>query len=138
LAQDKICRDKLGIGSLLRFHPPTDVPEVVLNEADALILPSLWEGMPNAVCEALAVGCPVLMSDVSDARFLVEDGVRGYLFDPREPASIAAAIQKFISLPIDKRAAMSVDARLFAERSFNPEIYVSAYETLLWGGQGMI
>jgi len=131
LYRDKTCCDKIGISSVVRFHPPTQAPEVVLNQADALILPSLWEGLPNAVCEALSVGCPVLMSDVADARFLVQEGVTGYLFDPRSPKEIAEAVKKFLLLSGEAQQEMRVEARKFAERAFDPERYVSEYEMLL-------
>jgi len=53
-------------------------------EHDAFVHPSFYEGMPNVVCEALAAGLPVLVSDVCDHPLLVEKGVQGFLFSLRK------------------------------------------------------
>lgn len=131
LVRDQVCNEKLGVDSVIRFNPPSKTPEVILNGADALILPSLWEGLPNAVCESLSVGCPVLMSDVSDAQYLVQEGATGFLFDPCSPDAMANAIRSFLLLSCEQRQAMRIKARSFAEKTFDPERYVLAYETLL-------
>ena len=62
----------------------TNVPEL-LPQYDALIHPSFYEGLPNAVCEALACGIPALVSDVGDHGKLVSAGKTGFLFDPHDP-----------------------------------------------------
>ena len=67
----------------------SDIPGL-LREHHALIHPSLYEGLPNVVCEALAAGMPVLVSNVCDHPLLVADGERGFLFDPADPGSIRA------------------------------------------------
>jgi glycosyltransferase involved in cell wall biosynthesis len=68
---------------------------------DALIHPSLYEGLPNAVCEALAAGLPVLISNVCDHPLLVVEGERGFLFDPSDPLSIAMSIERAAALDAD-------------------------------------
>jgi len=105
----------------------------ILNEHDALIHPSHYEGLPNAVCEALASGMPVLVSDVCDHSLLVEDGKRGFLFNPESPESIAAALQKLADLRAGEWAAFSVDARTFAVNHLGLGQMVRAYETLFFG-----
>ena len=107
-----------------------DVPGV-LRRHHALIHPSLYEGLPNAVCEALATGVPVLASDVCDHPLLVADGERGFLFDPESEHSIAAAIAKFAALREDERRILSLNARAYAVANLSVEKMVSAYEQLL-------
>jgi glycosyltransferase involved in cell wall biosynthesis len=97
---------------------------------DALVHPSRYEGLPNAVCEALASGMPVLVSDVCDHSLLVADGKRGFLFDAESPASIAAALQKLTNLSQAEWTAFSRNARTFAEGHLNLERMVQAYESL--------
>jgi glycosyltransferase involved in cell wall biosynthesis len=106
-----------------------DVPGL-LRHHHALIHPSLYEGLPNVVCEALATGVPVLASDVCDHSLLVADGERGFLFDPRSPQSIAAAITKFRTLSVDDRCRFSRNAREYAEENLGVEKMISAYEFL--------
>jgi glycosyltransferase involved in cell wall biosynthesis len=60
--------------------------------ADAFVLPSLDEGMPNVVLEAQASGLPIIGTDVAGTRDLVEHGRNGFLVPPAEPAALAAAI----------------------------------------------
>jgi glycosyltransferase involved in cell wall biosynthesis len=107
-----------------------DVPGL-LRRHHALIHPSLYEGLPNAVCEALATGVPVLASDVCDHPLLVADGERGFLFDPESTHGIAAAIAKFSALTDDERRVFSLNARAYAVANLSVEKMVSAYEHLL-------
>lgn len=107
----------------------TDIPGV-LREHHALVHPSLYEGLPNVVCEALAAGMPVLVSNVCDHARLVADGQRGFLFDPSDPGSIAAAIRALVQLPRADWLKFSCNARRYAEENLHVERMISAYESL--------
>jgi glycosyltransferase involved in cell wall biosynthesis len=107
----------------------SDIPDL-LRKHDALIHPSFYEGLPNVVCEALASGLPVLASDVCDHPFLVEEGVRGFLFNPHSPDSIAEAINKLYLASHEKRCQMSADARAFAEAKLASALFTDNYEKL--------
>lgn len=102
----------------------------IYREHHALVHPSRYEGLPNAVCEALASGMPVLASDVCDHSQLVPDGKRGFLFDPESPEDIAAALQKLVDLSPRDWAEFSADARKFAVDHLGLDLMVRAYETL--------
>jgi glycosyltransferase involved in cell wall biosynthesis len=106
-----------------------DVPDLLARH-DAFIHPSLFEGLPNAVCEALAAGRPVLASNVCDHPWLVADGQRGFLFDPLDPKGIAHAIRRFVLLTSDQRREMGKRARSFAEQALAVEVFVDNYEQL--------
>lgn len=101
-----------------------------LRRHHALIHPSLYEGLPNAVCEALAAGLPVLISNVCDHPLLVVEGERGFLFDPTDPRSIAMCIEKVTELDADSWLALSRNARKYAEEHLGVEKMVEAYENL--------
>jgi glycosyltransferase involved in cell wall biosynthesis len=107
-----------------------DIP-ALLNQYDALILPSLWEGLPNCLCEALAAGLPVLASDVSDNARLVQGGVTGFVFDPKRPSAIARAITQFAFLDQSTRRSFRLAARSFAEKELSLAACVANYERLL-------
>lgn len=102
----------------------------VLRGYDALIHPSLYEGLPNAVCEALAAGMPVLASNVCDHPRLVADGSRGYLFDPQDPASIAAAIDKLARLDAGEWRNFGRNAREYASANLSVDRMVDRYAAL--------
>jgi glycosyltransferase involved in cell wall biosynthesis len=111
------------------LEPRHDIPRL-MNSYDALIHPSYLEGLPNAVCEALASGLPVLVSNSLDHPRLVQDGISGYLFDPFAPESIAQAILRFSKLDDAARQKMSESARSFAENELALDRFIDEYEQL--------
>jgi colanic acid/amylovoran biosynthesis glycosyltransferase len=93
-----------------------------LSEADAFVMPSvvasngMMEGIPVALMEAMAVGLPVIASEISGIPELVEDNKSGMLVAQRDPDSIATAVGLLIEKP-DLRASLGVGARnIIAER----------------------
>jgi GalNAc-alpha-(1->4)-GalNAc-alpha-(1->3)-diNAcBac-PP-undecaprenol alpha-1,4-N-acetyl-D-galactosaminyltransferase len=122
--------DELGLRGRWRWlGEQADVPSL-LEQHDALIHPSIREGLPNALCEALAAGRPVLAGMIADHSRLVEDGVSGYLFAPREPASIAAAIARFAGLAPADRATMGERARDVALQRLTMDRCAREYEAV--------
>ena len=80
----------------------TDIADL-LAASDAFVLPSRWEGSPNAVIEALAAGRPVAATDVGGVRELVQDGVSGYLVPPGDAGALAAAMERLMALRPEQR-----------------------------------
>lgn len=64
------------------------------------VLASLFEGMPNVVMEAMAVGTPAVATDVNGARELMEDGKTGFIVPPRDPQALAYAIGRLLDDPV--------------------------------------
>ncbi len=85
---------------LLGTKKPEDVP-LWLGAADILILPSIAEGMPNIVLEAMASAVPVVATRISGTPELLKDGFNGYLIDPKNSAQIAEKINKILARPQD-------------------------------------
>lgn len=108
-------------------------PEVerFIKEADAVIHPSFFEGLPNVVCEALACGKIVLASDVGDHAELLGDGKRGFCFVPEDPASIASTIERLSRLSIDERRSLETASREYAVTRLSVNRYICEYESLL-------
>lgn len=120
------------------FHEPTRDLVQHLQRADALILPSFFEGLPNVVCEAMACGKPILMSDVCDSGNLVIEGENGFLFNPWDHRDICRALLSFVALPAEEMARLGRNSRLRAEVLFDPKKfvanYVRAFEAVLTNG----
>lgn len=129
-------RDRLSASPALaaRVHPlgpRGDVP-ALLNAADLLVLPSLWEGMPNAVLEAMAARLAVVATAVEGAEDLVVPGLTGWLVPPADPASLAHALLDAASDPARLRL-FGASARARAEAEFSPPRVIRSYERL-WAG----
>jgi glycosyltransferase involved in cell wall biosynthesis len=86
--------------------------------------------LPNVVCEALAAGRPVLVSNTLDHPRLVQDGRSGYLFDWRQPETLAEAIAKLSRLDTHELEAMGQAARTFAAANLSLVGFTDAYEGL--------
>jgi glycosyltransferase involved in cell wall biosynthesis len=72
---------------------PEDVRDA-LRGADVLLHPSLSEGMPTVMLEAMACALPVVVTDVGGVREAVTDGVEGIVVPPRDPQALAAALER--------------------------------------------
>jgi glycosyltransferase involved in cell wall biosynthesis len=89
-----------------------DVPEL-LAASDSFVLPSLWEGLPVALVEAMASRMPVIASAVSGTSQVMVAGVTGWVVPPGDPDALARAMVELVSDP--SRAATMADAA--ADRS---------------------
>jgi len=67
----------------------------LLAAADAAVLSSAWENFPHALVEALAVGTPVIATEVGGVTEIVEDGVNGLLVPPNDVAAFEAALRRY-------------------------------------------
>jgi glycosyltransferase involved in cell wall biosynthesis len=72
-----------------------DVPEL-LDEVTVSVLPSLSEGLSNAVLESMAAGVPVVATRVGGMAEAIEDGVTGLLVPPRDSRALAHAIARIL------------------------------------------
>ncbi len=102
----------------------------LLRNHDLLIHPAFHEGLPNAICEAIASGLPVLASNVCDHPVLVVNGKNGLLFDPNSPVDIADKIELICNISVDKYNSMSVFSRKNASVLLSPSKYISRYESV--------
>lgn len=123
--------DELGLTGVVSLNDQVEHIEEIYQDADALCLPSFSEATPNAVCEAMASGLPILASKVGDIPDIVIDGENGFLFDPNEPESIALALRRFYELPSFERAAMGDRNRVRAEHLFGRDVFIRAWLDVL-------
>ncbi len=93
--------EEKGVGDRVEFPGfATDMPER-LEKASMFVLSSDFEGMPNALMEAMASGLPSVSTDCGGggARFLIEDGVNGLLVPQKDEEKMAEAMRKILSDP---------------------------------------
>jgi len=124
---------RLGVADRVAFVGYRDDAVRWIKGADLLVLPSLWEGMPNVVLEAMALGTPVVATRVEGTREILSDGETGILVEPRDPRTLATAMTRVLS---DQHlAARLVSAAREAVRQYGCSTmaarYVRLYETIL-------
>ena len=87
-------------------------------ESHVAVLPSYREGLPKALVEAMAIGRPVVTTDVPGCRTVVKDGITGYKVEVRNAEELREAMDKLIT---DKslRIKMGKAGRQFAEEEFS-------------------
>jgi glycosyltransferase involved in cell wall biosynthesis len=88
----------LGLGPQVRFLgsvPPEQVAGLYHN-AHLFIIPSLSEGRPNVLLEAMAAGLPILAADIAGIVELISDGISGHLFKPNDTSRLAQLIDTLI------------------------------------------
>jgi glycosyltransferase involved in cell wall biosynthesis len=108
----------------------SDVPDL-LAAADAFVLSSHHEGMPNVVMEALAAGVPTVATKVGAVEDLVEDGRSGFLTPPHDPVRLAETMSRLMGTPAPGRARMGAAGRAHIARSFSVEASVDEWADLL-------
>ncbi|WP_438317024.1 glycosyltransferase [Candidatus Caldatribacterium sp. SIUC1] len=106
-----------------------DIPQL-MNAADAYVMSSSWEGMPNVLLEASATGLPIVATDVGGNREIVLEGETGFLVPPRNPEALAVAMARLMDLPEGKRLEMGRKAREHVTEHFSLEKVVDLWEAL--------
>jgi len=87
--------------------------------ADVFVLTSLWEGLPNALLEALACGLPAVVTAVGGLPSVIQDDLNGYVLTERDPDQLAELIERAIR----HRDRLSEGARAIAQQ-FSIEAHV--------------
>lgn len=101
------------------------------HESDFFCLPSLYEGTPNALTEALSCGIPSICSDVSDNSRYVIDFYNGFLFNPESPGAIASAVIRCLKMSPDTYSNFSQRSREIAEKLLNINMFTDSYIKLI-------
>lgn len=107
-----------------------DVPSL-LAAADAAVLSSVHEGMPNVLMEALAAGRPAVATDVGGVREVMIDGMSGYVVPPRRPEALAEAMARLMAQPAEVRSAMGAAGRSHVASHFSVTAMAERWRALL-------
>mgnify|MGYP001607633897 CR=1 FL=1 len=108
---------ELAVERACRFVGVREDIADILAAADLFVLPSLSEGFPFVLLEALAMGCPVVASRVNGVPELIEDHKTGLLVPPRDPQALAAAIREVLSDPA-AASKMGAEGRAVVQERF--------------------
>lgn len=136
IAGKKLCREKLvdlsielGISDKVKFLGfIKDIPKL-LSVIDIFVLPSLWEGMPNVVLEAMAAEKPVIATDTGGSKDIIDNNINGVLVEPKNSEALAEAILKLLKNP-DERERLGKAAEQRVKEKFPIDRMVSKTEQI--------
>jgi sugar transferase (PEP-CTERM/EpsH1 system associated) len=121
--------DDLQLSNRIIFTGVREDISSILATLNLFVLPSLSEGMPNVILEAMATGLPVVATSVGGVPELVVNGVTGILTPPNNPTALAEAILELLHAP-EKAAAMGRAGRQRIKTHFTIDRMVEQYESL--------
>jgi len=101
----------------------------LLELADVFVMPSLWEGLPLAVLEAMVARKPIIASRIAGIPEAVVHDTEGVLVPPGEVGPLVTSLRSLLTDP-DRRATLGAAARARAERDFTIEVMTDRYEAL--------
>lgn len=110
----------------VRYHGEQKDVRPFLEAASCFVLPSYYgEGTPKSGLEALATGRPLIVADAVGCREVVNDGINGFLVEPRSSEALSVAMVKMVKYPdiIDR---MAVESRQLAETVYDVRIVNAA------------
>lgn len=111
-----------------------DVPHI-LKSIDVFVLPTLQEALGTSFLEAMAMGKPVIGSEVDGVGEVIKDGVNGYLVEPNNPVALADAIIEIFK-DREKAKAMGIKGEKIVKLTYTVERMCenmnALYASLLW------
>lgn len=118
-----------GVESSVIFTGHRDDTLDLMSALEAVVLPSLWEGLPYVLLEAMALGKPVVASDVGGCGEVVADGETGLLVPANDPRALASAISDLLRHR-ERAADMGTAARPRASSRFGVEAMIAGHEAI--------
>jgi len=120
---------RLGIEDRVSFLGFRSDAPAYLKTFDAFVLPSLMEGIPRCIMEAMACSIPVVVSDIPGNRDLVVHNETGLLFAPRDSRDLAQQLRYLMEHP-EQGEAMALRARQKVETQFSNRTMAAQYTDL--------
>jgi len=104
-AEWKALAERLGLAQRVHFlgNVPHEKIPLYIRAADVFVLNSEYEGLSHTLLEVLSLGTPIIASRVCGNPEVVEDGVNGFLVDPRNSSELSAALEKMLADPSLRR-----------------------------------
>lgn len=100
---------------------------------DIFVLPSLWEGMPNVILEAMTFGLPIIATDVGGVPEIITDGKNGFLVRSKNSKILSEKIKYVLNLSGQERKKIGDEARKRIEDKFSLEKMIKNYQNFYQG-----
>lgn len=119
---------KMEKDGIIFYHGMQMDVKPYLKECACLIHPSYYpEGMSNVILEASASGRPIITTDRSGCREIVNEGETGFVVPTKNSEAIIEAVERFLRLSYEERKVMGLKAREKVEREFDRNIVINLY-----------
>lgn len=115
-------------GIVMYLGTSDDVPSVIA-QADCIVLPSYREGLSRVLLEAASMARPIVTTDVSGCREVVDDGINGFLCKVKDAEDLARQMEKMLQLDQIQRIQMGEKGRDKVIKEFDEAIVIRSYKT---------
>jgi len=112
---------------IIEYLGYTDAVLEEIEKADCIVLPSYREGLSRVLLEGASMSKPIITTNVTGCRDVVEDGENGYLVPPKDTKSLSIAIEKMIALSDKERRVMGQKGRIKVIDEFDEKIVIKHY-----------
>lgn len=119
--------EQQGLEHHFEFHEPYNSIVEKYQCANLFVLPSIYEGFPNVLCEAMSCGLPAIVSDICDNGIIMKQGENGYLFNPTDAEQLSDLLIRFDTLPKEQKDNMAKRSREIAVEEFSSSSFVKKY-----------
>ena len=109
------------------YHDKQKDVRPYMADADCVVMPSYREGMSNVLLEAASMARPLITTNVTGCRDIVDDGVNGFLCNVKDGKDLAEKMKKMMSLSAGEREEMGKKGREKMIQEFDKRIVVKSY-----------
>lgn len=120
--------DELIAKGIVEYHGMVRDVREILKNIHCTVHPSFYpEGLSNALLESCASARPIITTDRSGCKEVIDDGVNGFIVKERDSADLLQKMEQFIALSHEQKTQMGLAGRVKVEREFDRKIVVDAY-----------
>ncbi len=116
---------------LIEYLGHSDSVQDEIDKVDCVVLPSYREGLSRVLLEASSMSKPIITTDVTGCRDIVDNGVNGYLVEVKNSVELAKAMKKMLNLSNIELIYMGRNGRKKVIENFSEEIVVNKYLSLI-------
>jgi glycosyltransferase involved in cell wall biosynthesis len=112
---------------IIKYIGVSDDVKSVICDYDCIVLPSYREGLSRVLLEAASMAKPIITTDVPGCKEVVDDGINGYLCQPRDADSLAMQMKKMMHLSQTHRERMGQKGREKVVADFDERLVIEKY-----------
>ena len=126
-AYEEILNELTEKGTIIYHGMVRNVQEIIKN-CHCTVHPTYYpEGISNVLLESSACARPIITTDRSGCREVIDDGINGFIVKQKDSADLIEKIEKFIALPYEEKRQMGLNGRAKVEKEFDRQIVVRKY-----------